>query len=181
MIPDELKQRFNIRKTGSVRRGDYILAYGRPCYVANLKLVRDPVMPSPETDGNPDRCPKYTLNVMCYDIFTAEPICVQTHRSGETFLTFEVERREHIVLLIDLEGVLTDTEDELFADNRAIASRADCVPGTVLHTVAAPACLVRENGLRQWAANRATEKITKPAVPLDSEGALIFPSPLTDG
>jgi hypothetical protein len=161
MIPDELKQRFAVRTTGAVRRGEYMFAFGFPCQVQGLQYVRD-AWPTPACDGenSVDYAPRGTLNVMCRDIFTGAPHCVQTR--APQFITFQPERRDHKVLMVDDQGVLTDTDDERFSLQRLPVQLWD-----VISTLEAPACLVH-NGERVWAANRAIEKIT-PGEPVSEE------------
>lgn len=131
MIPEDICQRFKIQKVYAVSRGDYMMAYGRPCQVDKLVFM----------DG--------VLTIACHDVFTHIGLCVQT-RCLEPFFKYTFERVEHTVLHSDDEGVLTDTEDPVFA-----TTHLDVTPGSVIHTCAAPIC-----GAGTWRVVRGVEKIT---------------------
>jgi len=122
------------------------MAYGFPCQVVALKYVAAAA----------------TLNVMCRDIFTGAPHCVQG-RNAAQYVTFHPERHDHRVITTDERGVLTSTDDPEFAE-RAMSVQ----PGDIITTLTAPACMPG-NGPRQWAANRVVEKITPGVAPTDAE------------
>ena len=154
MIPEALKQRFKIRTVYAVSRCDNMLAFGFPCVVLNIKYIADPL---PSIRG--------TINIMCRDIFNAVVYCVQLRNIG-ALVTFKPERREHIVITMDAEGVLTNTDDATFGNTPMNVALGDRI-----YTLAAPVCLPDGAGNREWGVNRIVEKIM-PGAPISPEALL---------
>lgn len=150
MIPELLKQQFNMRTVTGVARGDFVMAYGYPCMVVELKYVRG-------ENGDRD-----TINIKCRDIFKHDYHCLQTQNSAEKFMVFTPEIRDHRVLYVDDTGLLTDTEDEMFSTG----GDRGAVPGNIITTLAGPVCLSN-----RWAYNRVIQKIES-GLPIDPEEIL---------
>lgn len=131
MLPEEFIHRFKITTVAALHRGDHIMAYGDPCQVERLHFD----------------APQGALHIMHRNIFTGEVRDMQI-RTTTPFMCFQPERQDHRVLMVDSEGVLTDTEDEIFA-----SARIPVRPGDVICTLAAPA------HAQSWRIHRKIEKI----------------------
>lgn len=127
-----------MRRTGAVRAGDYMMAYGLPCEVLKIKAL-------------PER---RIISVACRDMYTGELQCVQV-RQGEQFVQFTPVRTEHLILFVEDGLAMTSTDAVIELRND------EAKAGDTAHTLEAPTCV---NG--EWASRLGIEKITEGA-PID--------------